>query len=757
MTRENSIVSLYETVWDANPKPLTPQLLDTILDSPQVQSDLHLYRTKADAEAKGRLPAITFNGLFMPELREQRRADTTLTEKQRKQSRCASDFLPSGLYGLDIDEKGRPEEIFSNACQQVRKQLGMEPEQIIAMAYITPGQGLRLVVRRAKGLTIQEEQQKWNTLLGTPCDAVCKDMGRLYYLTSRQDLLMLSPTLLFPEQMPNAEDYPLNAHPRPGERLQSVYATSTPTPTLATGMPPLEDIVSELEHCVGGGPAMQGNRNGQVYQMARLMRHITGDNPQLLSGIIPPYGLTPEEHRKTIENALRYSQPLPYCPPDLRRAMQRAANQGNGTASDYYTATTPPPLPQHLPESLKCILQATPERARASVAIGAFAALRIHLQGVKFHYTDNTTKEPCFIALCIANQGGLKESIREVINAIIAPVQENDEKSRTLLATWREQCSIMGANKDKPARPSAPIRIMQADCTNAALVQLARNASPHSLYTYAEEVEKLSRMQGLSEIIRSAYDTEKYGQERVASGSVCDVVTLRWSINASTTPQTARQWLKKEMTNGTLTRMTISTIFTPDDDWGEEMPIYGNYGPEYHTHLKPYLDRLAQTHGDITCHEAEDWVEKERLCHINRLREMDAKYLQPFLWRSLKSAFWRACMLYIMEGGKWTQEIADFCSWSLEYDLWCKMHFLGDLIEQACANNIPDNSKRSTNLLSLLPQEFTRDDAQNMRRDMGRDTSSKALRTMLGQWVHCHKIRFDKDREVYVKIPKNNS
>ena len=85
------------------------------------------------------------------------------------------------------------------------------------------------------------------------------------------------------------------------------------------------------------------------------------------------------------------------------------------------------------------------------------------------------------------------------------------------------------------------------------------------------------------------------------------------------------------------------------------------------------------------------------------------------------------------------------------------MHFLGDLIEQACANNIPDNSKRSTNLLSLLPQEFTRDDAQNMRRDMGRDTSSKALRTMLGQWVHCHKIRFDKDREVYVKIPKNVS
>ena len=38
-----------------------------------------------------------------------------------------------------------------------------------------------------------------------------------------------------------------------------------------------------------------------------------------------------------------------------------------------------------------------------------------------------------------------------------------------------------------------------------------------------------------------------------------------------------------------------------------------------------------------------------------------------------------------------------------------------------------------------------------MRRRMGKDTSSRALRNMLSTWLHRGFIRQDKERDIYVK------
>ena len=47
--------------------------------------------------------------------------------------------------------------------------------------------------------------------------------------------------------------------------------------------------------------------------------------------------------------------------------------------------------------------------------------------------------------------------------------------------------------------------------------------------------------------------------------------------------------------------------------------------------------------------------------------------------------------------------------------------------------------------------EFSREQARNMRRDAGRSTSSKDVRNMLSQWMYRGFIRFDKERNMYVK------
>lgn len=528
------------------------------------------------------------------------------------------------------------------------------------------------------------------------------------------------------------------------------YVTPNPDGMTYEGIP-MEDIVSELEHTIGGGPAIEGHRNEQVFGMARLMRQLTGNDAARLQAIIPTYGLDPEEHLTAIENALRYTRPLPNIPHDLQRAIERARKANRAIGEDL-----PPCLPENLPPSMQHILSASPEKTREAIAMGAFSPLRVLMSGVKFHYVDNTNKEPCFINLCIGDQGIGKSGLEPVIEAILQPIAERDKEGRRQESEWREKWSTLGANKDKPQAPKVPIQRIYSNVTLAALNKRAHLAGDLSLYTYAPEAEKFFKMlPECSTILRQAFDSSKDGQERVGAQSVSDEVFIRWSINMSTQPATARYLLKNEFNNGLVTRACASTVYTSYFDWGEEMPVQGDYGEQYQQGLKTYLNRLMQAKGIITCTEAEQWMLAEKKKHIERLRNMDAKYFLPYLWRSLLQSFWRACMLYIMEGYQWSQEIADFASWSCEYDLWVKMHFFGDLIENACNNVVPDNSKRRTNLLALLPDEFTREQARSMRRDLGKGTSSKEMKNMIAQWVHCKKIRHDKDRDIYVKLIKD--
>ena len=93
-------------------------------------------------------------------------------------------------------------------------------------------------------------------------------------------------------------------------------------------------------------------------------------------------------------------------------------------------------------------------------------------------------------------------------------------------------------------------------------------------------------------------------------------------------------------------------------------------------------------------------------------------------------------MLYVANGQKWEKTIDDFISWSLHYDLWCKMQFFGEAIERA--NNGDDSriGKRGPqNLLELLPDEFTLDDAKRVRQQQGLNNEGRKCQTMIRQWI----------------------
>ena len=74
----------------------------------------------------------------------------------------------------------------------------------------------------------------------------------------------------------------------------------------------------------------------------------------------------------------------------------------------------------------------------------------------------------------------------------------------------------------------------------------------------------------------------------------------------------------------------------------------------------------------------------------------------------------------------------EFVRWSLHYDLWCKMKFFGSAIQQVDESYAAVRKTGPQNLLDLLPDEFTRDEAGQMRHRQG--IRQGGVQAMLDNW-----------------------
>ena len=93
-------------------------------------------------------------------------------------------------------------------------------------------------------------------------------------------------------------------------------------------------------------------------------------------------------------------------------------------------------------------------------------------------------------------------------------------------------------------------------------------------------------------------------------------------------------------------------------------------------------------------------------------------------------------MLYVANGMKWEKPIDDFIRWSLQYDLWCKMAFFGAAIEAANSGQERVGSRGPMNLLELVPDTFTLDDAKRVRRQQGKSNEGNLCIRMIRTWAN---------------------
>jgi hypothetical protein len=226
----------------------------------------------------------------------------------------------------------------------------------------------------------------------------------------------------------------------------------------------------------------------------------------------------------------------------------------------------------------------------------------------------------------------------------------------------------------------------------------------------------------------------EYGQTRVGTQSVTARPQCRFNWNACTTVQKGRKFFRNVLTDGPISRINFCTI--PEQEIGGEQPIYGKYDAAFDEALKPYIDNLTNARGLIECPQALRLVKKlqEECAEFARLSQNEVYW--NLSHRACVIAWLKACVLYVANGQKWEKAIEDFIRWSLNYDLWCKMAFFGEDIAKATQGEERVGRRGPRNLLELLPDTFTIEDAQRVRREAGMSNEQNRCNRMIAQWVY---------------------
>ena len=482
---------------------------------------------------------------------------------------------------------------------------------------------------------------------------------------------------------------------------------------------PYEEIVKSLVDLMGGAPA-HGNRNNFIYREACLLRYICNSEAAWIKQVIEIFGEDEAKAFASVESACKVAQSSE-MPQLVKQAVELArknhlAKQATEKAGIY--AEVPPQLPAKLPKLIKLLTSKVEDDFKAPVAMAVFPPLAAHLKGVNFRYIDNQVHEAAMMNLLVAPMSSGKSAVNGPINSIIEDLVQMDKVNRQKEQDWKDEVNTMGDNKKKPVRPEdICIRIVSPDLTRAAYIQRlddVQKAGGAYLYCKMDEVDMLRKFNDPSQLIRLCWDNSEDGQERVGTKSVTARVKTRFNWNASSTIAVTQKFFSvREVADGAVSRLSLATIFRSEF---APCPVVGEYDAQFKSQLAPYIHQLNAASGFKECRKARQLIERlgSELMELAQLA-----YNKPyaeFAKRGLANGFRRAMVLYLANGEKWEKAIEDFIVWSVKYDLWCKMRFFGNQMQEAidADNRSIYHASGVSNLLLFVHDTFDKAEIQEV-------------------------------------------
>ena len=709
----------------------TPELLKEALDSPHVaricaeiedvlekcrrgEINKEEYET-IKANLKKKLPILTFHATF------------------KNGRRKNDDAVPSGLSIYDLDHIENPRAKW-DSIKERSKELG------IVLAHISPSlEGLRLVFVMPQGMSLAEAQAWMSQQLGDDkYDACVKDYARCSFVVPRGYVLFLDEEGLFSnDRVEMINDREEGKHPENNYHLSSVNYHLEEFPTTYESIP-YELIIEVLEEQMGGEPE-HGSRNNFIFSMACHLRYVCNDDSTWIAQILPTYGEAKDKWMGSIKSACNRHQ-TKQMPRIMKRTLSicKQRMEEEELTTNNSDINTPPKMPNRLPPLIKLLVSRTPKIYQPAVAHAVFPALGAHLWKTYFRYIDNVEHEATLMNVLMAGTGAGKNCISEPINHILKDIRQRDRDNFQREREWKKEMQSKGANKDKRQRPEGlVIQEIDPDMTNAAFVQRLADAEERFLYTKMNEIDQFdalktsARSKAHFQIMCLAFDPGNvYGQTRIGTGSVSERVCIRFNWNASTTIHKGQAYFRSVLTDGPISRINFCTI--PEQPIGADMPIYGTYDASFDEELRPYIERLNKARGLVECRGAQLLAKKLKEENAEFARLSQSRVYENLSFRANVIAYLKAMVLYVAHGGVWDKTMEEFIRWSLKYDMWCKMRFFGNGIEDQEESESAVKRVGPKNLLDLLPIDFTREEAQLMRQRQGIRRGS--VQMMLDNW-----------------------
>ena len=686
---------------------------------------------------------------------------------------------------IDIDDK----ELVGIAIEMARQlncSDGIWNGMLLHLEY-SARKKLHIDIRMPIGMTIEETQRAYCEALGVPCDESCFTPERILFITDQDSEIYRSKdwyaVLPADELKARREAYLKRGLTIDGRRQQGTqpqpfniqHSTFNTQQNIPDGLPTSGtaseksliafDLFAESAGLKNVNIDTEGSRHSSLLAImsAGASRVMSEEELRRVVAVKMPSFAQERDCQQLIHDFYeKYGDNSKPFSRDVIRINAQAEKQAtlltpnsslqSPNCEDDYPA--PPEMPKKLPKLVELLVSQTPDVYKPAVAHAIFPPLATHLCRTYFNYIDNVEHEATLMCCLLAGTGAGKNCVQMPINLIMEDIRKRDKDNLRREKEWKDEVTRKGANKDKRKRPeNLVIQEIDADMTNPAFVMRTAEAQEHFLYTALNEIDQFDNLRGIGNqqfrIMCLAFDPgNQYGQTRVGTQSVTERVTIRFNWNASTTINKGIRYFSKVLTDGPISRINFCTI--PEREIGAEMPVYGTYDDTFRENLKPYIEHLNMASGTINCPEAFALAQKLKEENADFARMSQDRVYENLSFRANVIAYLKACVLYVANGCQWESEIEEFVRWSEQYDLYCKMRFFRDAIVKSEQEGVKSSKRGPSNMLQLLPNEFSYQQAEQLRSDLGLDT--KGTRRMIATWVFRKYIVKVEAGELYRKL-----
>ena len=202
---------------------------------------------------------------------------------------------------------------------------------------------------------------------------------------------------------------------------------------------PYADIADELLYAMGKVEVDVGERNTTYFALANYMRYICEFDKEFLLKVLPSFGLPEQERRVIIAQSLGRPRKAEMPLMLLTAISSCQREQDVEMASSLSLPRSYQMELPKLPKLLDILCRRLPEEYRAPLLVALLPVMGTLATRVRFNYLDGQEQSLSFFSCITAPPASGKSFLRNAVNLLLTPINEQDAIEREKERVYKEQ------------------------------------------------------------------------------------------------------------------------------------------------------------------------------------------------------------------------------------------------------------------------------------------------------------------------------